>query len=39
MNEKIKDIKNKAEELAKSVQDEAYVKYIEEQALKNFIIE
>ena len=25
-----------AEELAKRVQDEAYVKYIEEQALKNF---
>lgn len=28
-----------AEELAKSVQDEAFDKYIEEQALKNFRIE
>lgn len=39
ISERLGITRAQAEELAKSVQDEAYVKYIEEQALKNFIIE
>lgn len=39
ISERLGITRTQAEELAKSVQDEAYVKYIEEQALKNFRIE
>lgn len=36
ISERLGITRTQAEELAKRVQDEAYVKYIEEQALKNF---
>lgn len=36
ISERLGITRAQAEELAKRVQDEAYVKYIEEQALKNF---
>ena len=39
ISERLGITKTQAEELAKSVQDEAFDKYIEEQALKNFRIE
>lgn len=39
ISERLGITRTQAEELAKSVQDEAYDKYIEEQELKNFRIE
>lgn len=39
ISERLGITKAQAEELAKSLQDEAFDKYIEEQALKNFRIE
>lgn len=39
ISERLGITRTQAEELVKSVQNEAYVKYVEEQALKNFRIE